>query len=165
MTSYKDPAYYPILEIYSFDKDKIKTEEKKFEYTARNAFLKLHIDVLPFVNELSPFNDSKERWEILSSVFTESVIGNSDIANAPYNPSILAFVFYSLDIFGDGSGYHHNIFYNEKSAKLFIKTIREYWQDESRHSNEFFEFLKTTGCTASNCIRYFIFLQNMFPRI
>ena len=154
-----DRIYSTSLEIYEFDKSRIISESQKFKLNAQTTFISLR-DILS-----GEGNVFSIQFPLYQKAFVNTVLSNEKILSSSLNPKIMAFAFYALYIVTDNmDGFH--IFFDKKRAQEFLKIIHNYLEtEEYKHKDtKLYEFLKKTGCTPSNLVRYFIYYEQMFPK-
>ncbi len=158
-----DRIYTGALDIYEFDKSKIVSETQKFILNAQTTFISLYKEIL--VGE-KMFNMSSNGFANYSTVFNESVLQDEKITTSSMNPKILAFVYYTLYIAPNSVG-GYSVFFHKEMAKRTLELVENYTvKEEYKYKDTaLYSFLKKTGCTASNLIRYFVFLQNKYPSL
>ena len=154
-----DRIYSTSLEIYEFDKSKIISESQKFKLNAQTTFISLRNILNGAANIFSvPF-------PLYQKAFMNVVLNNENILSSSLNPKIMAFAFYALFIVSDNMD-GVNIFFDKERAQEFLRVIHNYLEvEEFKYKDtELYDFLKKTGCTPSNLVRYFIYYEEMFPK-
>jgi hypothetical protein len=160
-----DRIYSTSLEIYDFDKSKIVSESQKFILNAQTTFISMAKDILVGINMYMPQLSNFAQY---SNAFSDQILNNESITSSSFNPKILAFCFYSLEIIKNSNyieGY--NIFFDKKKATKTLELVQTYVvTNEFQYRNtSLYDFLKKTGTTPSNLIRYFVFLEKKYPKV
>ena len=154
-----DRIYSTSLEIYEFDKSRIISESQKFKLNAQTTFISLR-DILN--GEGSVFS---VHFPTYQQAFINYILNNEKILSSSLNPKIMAFAFYALFIISNNMD-GVNVFFDKERAKEFLKVVHKYLEVEEFKfkDTKLYEFLKKTGCTPSNLVRYFIYYEKMFPK-
>lgn len=158
---------YDLQDIYEFskyEKGVKRTESEKFRNIAQ--FTMLYLTKELFTENISTGNYySPTNLKNFHQPFVEYIAVNPQINSKPYNPKVMAFTFLYLVNINQQIFYSHNV---AIQCLKMIETIETKIKENIRMNafeTSMKDFMKDTGMSSANLIRYFLLYKNMFKNI
>lgn len=154
-----------IYEFTKYEKGMKRSEAEKFRNIAQYTMLYLTKNVFSSDNIQPGTYYIPPKMSLLYQPFAEKITMNSEISKKPYNPKIMAFTFLYLVNINQDILYSQNVV-NE--CLQMIQKIESKIRNNVRLSafeTSIKDFMKETGMTSENLVRYFVFYKRKFPNL